>query len=442
MNKRIFFLFFTVLAGCARNLENNLVSSDESIRQAALQKLDGADPDLRREVVQGLVARLASENGNVRRRAIQALARMGTDAVTPLAKSLSNPDPKVRSAAAETLSLLGYAAKSAVGALVDAEQDKEDEVRSWAVLAVGRITEEMSDAERQLFQLIYGKKSFALPVRAGAPAAPAPSTGDIKGLLKALGTADPKRRAEAILVLVGKGAVAVPSLVSSLTSADEGIREGAAEALRLLTRDQADADAAVALLLKDADRASREASQKAFRGVDKNSPEALAGLLSHPAFVVRLEAAAALGSLGAAAKGQAPALRKLLNDPHPLLRRAGVRALTRLQRSPPSAAQAVLAKHLDADWRRMTDHLSRGEVEKALDFFSAPQRDFYREAFLSLDRRLPALAKGLTVPLSFNDAFGERFITLGGKAYIEGVEQRLLVQFVQEDDGLWRIRGF
>ncbi len=430
------------LTGCARNMAEQLVSGEEGVRQAALKKLEDADDATRKEILPFLVERLSSENGNVRRRAVQALTRLGADAVNPLVRALTGADRKARAAAAETLGHLGGAAKSAAGPLVEAERDDDAEVRAWAGISLERIKASMSSTELQLFKLLYGKKEVVSPSAAAAAVFP---PEDSRSLLQGLRNADARGRTEAVFALVEKGSLIVPSLLTALTDTDEGVRDGAAEALRLLTRDQADVDQALVSFLKDGDAASRAAYAQAFKGIDRASAAsvpALAALTTNESLCVRLEAVRALGALGPGAKAAVPALQAAGNDAHPAVRQASLRALRRVLRPVPDAAQKALAKKLGALWSEMTVLLARREIETALGSFADARRDAYRSAFLALGDALPVMAKSLDVPLSFRDAFGDRVVTLEGNAFIEGVQQTLEVQFVKDDKGEWKIRNF
>lgn len=354
MTRASLILFFLLsLAGCARNVAEQLTSSDERVRQAAMAKLQSGDVSLRREVIPIVAAKLSSENGNVRRRAAQALAGMGSDAVNPLLRTLQSGSPQARAAAAETLGFLGADAKSAVGPLVEAERDADPEVRRWAAVSIGRIKETMSPSELNLFGLLYGKKEAA----AGGKKEDF-SREDPRALLERLRRSDFRTRGETALALVEKGPLVLPLLMKALKDPDEGVRDGAAQALRILSQNQA--------------------------SVDK-------------------------------ARGPRPVSTE------------GQRALARL---------------LDARWADMASRLARRETEAALNYFEEARREDYRAAFLALGDALPRTGSALNCKLSFHDAPDDRQATLEGTALIEGVRQTLLVRFVKDDNGEWKIRGF
>jgi HEAT repeat protein len=445
MTRKVFFLLSLLsLAGCARNLAEQAVSSNEEARQAALRKLDEAKIPLRREVAPLLIERLSSENANVRRRAVQALSRLDLDALVPLIKALSSPSAKARAAAAEVLGQLGADAKSAAGTLVQAEQDKDPDVRLWAAVSLERIKATMSPTELQLFRVLYGSKEIAPP---GALKSDLLPEEDPRRLLQQLRRADAKARAGAVLALVERGPLMVPALLNALTDPDEGVRDGAAEALRLITQDRADADQALVGFLKEGDPAARAAWDTTFalKGVDRASPAsvpALASLAGQPPLVVRLEAIHALGAMGPDARSAVPALQAAAEDAHPVVRQAALRALRRIRPPAPGPSQNALAAKLAGAWSEMASRLSRGDIEGALSFFIPSRRDDLRAAFLALGDALPAVAKALDGPLGFRDAVGDRLVVLEGNVFIEGVQQTLQVEFIRDDKNDWKIRNF
>jgi len=75
----------------------------------------------------------------VRETAVDALARIGDDAVQPLIETLSDPDPGARASAARALARMGPKAEPAVPALIVALKDEDRDVRQSAARALGQI---------------------------------------------------------------------------------------------------------------------------------------------------------------------------------------------------------------------------------------------------------------------------------------------------------------
>lgn len=227
------FLGMLILVGCARNLAGQLVSSNEKVRQAALAKLERSSAPDRREVIPFLSESFESHNANVRRRAAQALERLGADGVPPLVRALQHKtNPRIRAAAAEALGHMGAAAKTALGPLVEAERDADDGVRLWATVSLSKIKAFLSPSEKQLFRLTYGNDKPAPPAAEAPPPFPA---DDPRTLLWRLRRTNEKQRAEIVAALAAKGSGAVPLLLEAASKdPSESVRDGAAEALRVL----------------------------------------------------------------------------------------------------------------------------------------------------------------------------------------------------------------
>lgn len=336
-----------LLSGCARNAAEQLLSADESVRQEALRRLDQMPVLDRREIVPFLAKNLAADNANVRRRAVQALARLGPDAVNPLVRALQSKDARARVAAAEALGLLGADAKGAAGPLVEAEQDADADVRMWAAVSLGKIKEAMTPSELNLFQMLYGKKETIAPPSALA------ASGSPKALLDSLRGQGVKRREPVVLALVAKGPLAAPAILAGLTDPEEALREAAAQALRLLTQ-------------------------------NADAPEPPAS---------------------------------------------------------PTEDEAALARRLGGLWSEMARHLGAGRIDQALELFPPVRREEYRTTFLSLGSALPAVGRGLDVPLAFVSTDGQT-ASLRGKVHIQDVPMTLRPRFAKDDKGEWKIQSF
>jgi len=418
-------------------LSDRLVSSDEGVRQSALAKLEAGDLSLRRDVAPFLAERLGDMNGNVRRRAIEALSRLGPDAVNPLIRSLSNADPKTRSAAAQSLGLLDADAKSALGPLVEAERDPDEDVRRWAAASVERIKTSMSPDDLRVFDMLYGRKEVPAPVE--AKAAPLFAATDPRRALQELRSGGAQEKTAAVLALVEGGPTVVPALLDALGGPDEKQRDGVARALRILTEE--DAAGALAAFLQEGDPNARAAFARAFDTVDRSDARALAKLTTNESLCVRLEAVRALGALGSGARAVSGALTAAMDDPSPAVRRTALQSLRRVLPPAPNGISEALLKRLRAQWSETTGFLAQGRVEAALERFAASRRDDDRSAFLSLGKSLPDLGRALNVDLAFGGGYGGR-VVLEGRAFIGGVRQDLRILFVKDAEERWKIREF
>ena len=126
-------------------LSEGLGHKDRAIRLlavSALVKIDPKNPAIKptlSETVAALIDLLREPEGALREWAVLTIGQIGADAaaaVPALTARLTESDPSVRVAAAETLARLG---KSAVPALIKALKDESPEIRSAAVDLLGRI---------------------------------------------------------------------------------------------------------------------------------------------------------------------------------------------------------------------------------------------------------------------------------------------------------------
>lgn len=85
---------------------------------------------------------------------IDALARIGGDAVDPLIAALSDAEPAVRTAAAKALAAIGPDASRATPALMRALDDRDDRVRVAAARALGQIGPAAHEAIPALLQVL------------------------------------------------------------------------------------------------------------------------------------------------------------------------------------------------------------------------------------------------------------------------------------------------
>ena len=86
--------------------------------------------------IEGLIKALAWSQSQVRRSAIQALARMGAPAARALCDALREPDGLVREAATEALSMIGPAAEEPLIAILE---DPDPAMRKAAIAALVKV---------------------------------------------------------------------------------------------------------------------------------------------------------------------------------------------------------------------------------------------------------------------------------------------------------------
>lgn len=95
---------------------------------------------------------------------------------------------------------------------------------------------------------------------------------------------------------------------------------------------------------------------------------------------------------------------------------------------------------LQAKWAAMKEALRRGDVEGALRFIMAGQRDRYRRAFELIASDLPQI-DGILGAITFADSWAYE-VTFTMPRTDAGVEKTFEVRFGVDTDGIWRVRAF
>ncbi len=273
--------------------------------------------------------------------ACQHLSRLGPTAsgsVEDLIKALKMTDhTDVQRCAALALSAIGPKAKDAIPALIATLQSKNPKLRAYAAHALGEIGPAAATAALPLIDAITDKDPIVRrEARDALKSVKAPPEVVLPSIGKLLNAASPTDAAAAVMTLAELGEVAVPDLCKAL--------------------DNKDTCYWAALTLA-------EIGPQAAGAVPQ-----LGALLDHKAPEIRMQAALALGAIGASAKPMAKKINKLLgSDPVEGVRYAAAFALGRI--GDPSISHEKLAESLDSDdpflkvtgaWALLK--LSRGET--------------------------------------------------------------------------------
>jgi HEAT repeat protein len=291
------------LTGC-------LGDESEAVREAAVKALGNIGTPAASAVPQLLA--IAANQGNplsLRTAAVQALQRIGAPTTQSLTGTLGDTKAPadIRVAAAGTLGGMGTpVARSLAGILIDKQGDER--LRVAAAQALGSVA---------------------------APAAEA--------LAKALHdpSAGTAVRVAAAGALRGLGPVAVPTLLSALTAADERVRWHAAVALGGMP---AEAVPPIAAKLTDDNVLSRRYAAFALGKMGTKAGAATPALtmaLKDREPAVRRNAAGALGAIGGDAKVTGPALAALLKDADPEVCLAAVQAIGGLKKDAADRAKEI-----------------------------------------------------------------------------------------------------
>ncbi len=118
-------------------LVKGLKHNEKDIRRSAAANLAKLRP-IPSEVLPALIEATKDDDQKVRYFVTLCMSRVEHGSFSALMKELSNEDPRVRSAVAESLGLMVPAPKEAVSTLLEGLKDKDSAVRAKAAFALGR----------------------------------------------------------------------------------------------------------------------------------------------------------------------------------------------------------------------------------------------------------------------------------------------------------------
>lgn len=368
-----------------------LVDPSPAIREAAARALGGLK-GAATSAVERLIPLLQDRDENVRKATADAVGRIGVlpgAATDTLTEGLESKDNVVRAQTAEALGDIGGAAADVAEALVEAAGDDNDRVRAKAVEALGKIGEGAAEvAVPRLVRALKDPDNWVSALAAEALGEMGAGADEaIPALVRSLTHANLQVRvnaAEALGKLGPNAAAAVPALERAAKDADGGVRLGAIRALGAVGPPTPESVRVVRAALADPDPQARAAAAEAFGTwgqADEATQADLLGLLDDtndevkarvarilpkligatPAVVdgltrrlaeddgdwVRVEAARALGQLGAAAAPAGAALLRAAQTGEVALREEAMRAMAVAQ--PPEAAAAFTSGLRDAE---------------------------------------------------------------------------------------------
>jgi HEAT repeat protein len=331
----------SVLARC-------LGGPNEFARMGAADHLGEIGPEAS-EAVSALIRALEDPSAAVRNRSAAALGKIGPaarDAVPVLVRSVvrTKPSPVSRSFVTKAIVKIGG---PAVPELIRLLRDQDESARSFAAESLGMIGPAARKAVPALVPMIGDPRMVMRLVAAAAMWRIDRDERGIPILLEVLrvGDANDQLFAMTILAEVGPaGKDAVPSLIDILTQGDRSRRPQAAA--ETLGRIGAEAEAAVPALeaaLKDPDGEIRTSAGLALWRIARLelALKALTGELRSPDQNDRFRAAMALGEIGPAAKSAVPALIDVLKN-NPSSQAMIARALGQLGPDAKAAVPALI----------------------------------------------------------------------------------------------------
>ena len=341
-----------------------LQDREEAVRTAAAEAIAQAGP-LNEQATGALVEGLASSDTVVQAQTAEALGAIGTaarHAAPALVEALGNGSDRVRAKAAEALGKIGEsAAKVAVPSLVRALHGEDNWLSALAAEALGEMGESADEAVPALIRslrhdnpLVRGNAAEALG-KMGTAAAPARTA-----LENAAKDDDGRVRSQALraLGMVGRPTPAVKrAVMNGLQDADPLVRAAAVEAVGQWGEATEATRTALMPLLEDAnDQVKVQVIQvlPKLAGATPTVIDALCQrLLDDDSTWVQINAALALGKLGAAAAAAGEALLRVAQTGEESVREQVMRALAMIQ--PPEITKAFAAglKDASADIRKI-----------------------------------------------------------------------------------------
>ena len=263
----------------------------------------------------------------VRRKAVDALAKFGKDAspaLPKMAQFATSSNPEIRATAVQALAQVGAA--EARGVLSEAKKDSHSQVRVWAHVGLVKLGDDCQDHMEDVAELLAsGKLSLPLDGAQALEIMACPNEEVIETLLGAARKGDDKVRSAAIRAVgaLGNRAVDAVALLLTETLSDKNgmIRQ---ETLLALTKMGAKALPVLEALIK---------------------------ALRDPLPRHRELAAVSLGNIGPQAKSAVPPLRKALTDPEVSVQAAAKRAMMSIDPAalaPPPVVAKPAAAALDA----------------------------------------------------------------------------------------------
>jgi HEAT repeat protein/3',5'-cyclic AMP phosphodiesterase CpdA len=311
------------------------IGSDAAIEEL-VKALNDEDSDVRRRAaealgkigsdaaIEELVKALNHENSSVRRSVANALLNIGSDAaIEALVKALNHEDFYVRKRVTDALGNIG--SDAAIPGLVKALNDENSSVRSRAAKALSNIG---SDAAIPGLVKALNQEDYDVRMIAANALGKIGSDAAIEELVKALNQEDYFVRMIAVVVLGEIGSdVAINELVKALNQEDYFVRMSAAEALGKIG-----SDAAIEELFKALNQEDYFVRMSAAEALGKIGSDAaieeLVKALNQEDSSVRKRAAEALGKIGSDAAIEE--LVKALNQEDSSVRRRAAEALGKI----------------------------------------------------------------------------------------------------------------
>ena len=322
------------------DLVRALRDPDARVRSETAQALGAIGPAAGAAVAELVRMMSRDADDEVADLAAEALGRIGAAAVPAVSEILRGRDPDARIRAVKALGAAGPKAAAATADLLRALGDRDEELRTAAAAALGRIGHG-PEAKAAIPALIAALKDPDWKVRQHAAVALGqigPMTDRVIAAL-IVGLKDPEEavalRASDALTLIGTSAL--PPVLALLRDEDRAVRQSAIGTLVDFGRaahtpgDETEAHAreraaaaraALRSALGDRDERVRFGASEALRRLGKEAVPDLIAALGDPSAATRLGAAQTLGAIGGEARAALDALRRRRDDPDPAVHQA------------------------------------------------------------------------------------------------------------------------
>ena len=202
--------------------------------------------------------------------AVEALGRIGPEAIPPLTELLRDKEVWVRLKAAIALGMIGPEAKAAVPALTELLKDKYSQVRLVAAMTLGDIGPEAKAAVPALTELLKDEDSEVLASAASFLVRIDPEKAKIlisvlKDMDRKAGLSVRQAAAKALGKIGPEAKTAIPALTELLK--DKEVRLDVAEALGKIGPEAKTAVPALTELLKDEKQQVQDAATEALKKI-------------------------------------------------------------------------------------------------------------------------------------------------------------------------------
>ncbi len=298
-----------------------------------------------REQIQEQIDRLGAEQQQVRQRAIYRLRRIGKPAISSLINALRRTEPTVRSGAAKSLGLMGSVARRAAPALARSLEDPVEGVQQEAMDALRRIGREAVSSLTKALGHRKRQDVRILAARALGRIGPEAVRGGLSALVRALNDPHKNVRIEACQALarIGKpAAAAVPVLITLLGDKFDKVQQAAKRALAKLGEPPLSALPGLIQIMSSKFTSVRQTSASymgSWGAEGRGAVPALLAALGDPVSEVKVASVDSLAEIGVPA---IPALIKALKGRDDQLRIRACRGLGKIGTSASSATVAVI----------------------------------------------------------------------------------------------------